>query len=305
MADDPNLIFANDYNLIQTKIAQVLGTGSSSFGYGQTPRSSQIPATDPKPVITKEQWDNLRYDLLNARLHQTGVPSSITEVTTSDAIKIGASEPNFQYDVIANQSRTNRFEIGAGRFSLVIKDTETRTASWSVAVSAEITITFGTVDQARFFFNSGGKVRVSSSRIGGSTTAQNTSWSNLLDAVGSVDFGGGVPSVNFYALTNAYQPYYSNSPSSPYGNNIFKLEAKCNVANNSSGTANIVYIRCSWTDGYRDLGSAAFPPPDLVDGTLSVSVSEIKATGLLLPEEDGTEFTITSPTFSISPITGS
>lgn len=306
MADDPNLIFANDYNLIQSKVAQVLGTGSSSFGYGQTPRSSQIPATSPKPVITKEQWDNLRYDITNIKLHQTGVLPLIKTVTTSDAIKIGAAEPNFQYDELINQARTSRFDIGSGRFSLTVKDTKTRTASWSVAVSAEITITFGTVDQARFFFNSGGKVRISSSRSGGSSSAQNTSWTNLLEAVGSVDFGGAVPSgLNFYSLTNSYQPYYSNSPSSPYGNNIFKLEAKCNVSNNSSGTANIVYIKCTWTDGYRDLGPSGFPPPDLVDGTLSVSATELKATGVLLPEDDEIEFTITSPTISISAISGS
>ena len=306
MADDPNLIFATDYNLIQTKIAQVLGTGSSTFGYGQTPRSSQIPATDPKPVITKEQWDNLRYDLLNARLHQVGVPPTLKEVATTDAIKIGAAEPNFQYDVTANSARSDRFDIGAGRFSLAIKDTETRTTSWKTLVTAEITVTFGTVDQARFFFNSGGKIRLASSRSGGSSSAQNTSWTNLLEAVGSVDFGGAVPSgVNFYSLTNVYQPYYSNSPSSPYGNNIYRLEAKCNVSNNSSGTANIVYIKATWTDGYQDLGDPAFLPPDLVDGTLTIEVSEVKATGALLPEEDGINFNITSPTFSISAITGS
>lgn len=308
MAVDTNLIFANDYNLIRSKILRVLGTGSADFGYGQTLISSDIPMTDPKPRITKEQWDALRLDILNARIHQTGDIVNLKTVTTEEPIKKGAGEPNFQYDVVATTAQEQRFLIGTSRFGLTSAGSTTYTANWNVSLSTEITITFATVDQARFFFNSGGKIRINSSRSGGAATAQNTSWTTLLDSVGSVDFGGDEPeSMNFYSLTSSYQNYYSNSPSGTYRNNIFRLEAKCNVSNNSSGTANIVYIKVNWIDGYRDTGSASFPPPDRVEGTLTLDVVELKATGGL-QQLDGTEipFTVASPaSYSIATITGS
>ena len=47
--------------------------------------------------------------------------------------------------------------------------------------------------------------------------------------------------------------------------------------------------------------AAMFPPDDVVDGTLTVTVTEKRATGSLLPS--GT-FTITRPTYSITAIGG-
>lgn len=307
MAVDTNLIFANDYNTIRSKILRVLGTGSADFGYGQNLVSSDIPMTEPKPIITKEQWDALRLDILNARIHQTGDIVSLKTVSTTEPIKKGAGEPNFQYDNVAITAQEQRFSIGTSRFGLTDAGSTSFTSNWSVSLSTEVTVTFATVDQARFFFNSGGKVRINSARSGGSATSQNTSWTTLLDSVGNVDFGGNTPTaVNFYKLTNSYQTYYNNSPTGTYRNNIFRLEAKCNVSNNSSGTANIVTIKVNWIDGYRDTGPAGFPPPDRVEGTLSLNIVELKASGGLI-QADGSElpFTVESPTFSISAITGS
>lgn len=71
MAGQGTSILTLDYNNIQTKIASVFGTGSSTTGYGQSVLSSQVPST--RTVISGLQWANLRSDLLNARTHQTGL----------------------------------------------------------------------------------------------------------------------------------------------------------------------------------------------------------------------------------------
>jgi hypothetical protein len=74
MAGQGTSILALDYNNIQTKIGNILGTGAGNSGYGQTVLSSQVPSS--RTVITALQWSNLRYDLLAARQHQTGVDQS-------------------------------------------------------------------------------------------------------------------------------------------------------------------------------------------------------------------------------------
>ena len=58
----PN-IKASDINTIRQKIADVLGAGSTSFGYGQTVYSSAITAGT---IIQKSQWDAVRFDIVKA-----------------------------------------------------------------------------------------------------------------------------------------------------------------------------------------------------------------------------------------------
>jgi hypothetical protein len=74
------------------------------------------------------------------------------------------------------------------------------------------------------------------------------------------------------------------------------------VADNSAGTATTLYLKVTLTDNYTDSG-AAFdpnpPPGDSVDGTLSLVVSEVKASAAMQPS--GT-FSVTSPSYSLSSI---
>ena len=301
-----DIISATDYNTIQTKINTVMGTGSGSFGYGQTVNSSQVTVGN---TVTKTQWDALRYDIVNALLHQSGVGPTIATVNVGDVIRYGAANPNFQYNTLADTATSNRFNIGSGRFFTQVLQTTSRTSSWTSAVSTTATVTFNTAEQARFFFNSGGKVRFTSSRSGGSSSSQNNSWSNVLTTAGTQALGASGSSVNFYNLTSAYQTFYLVSSSSPYSANTYRIEASCNVSNNSSGTANILNFRVTWSDAYRDPDAVAGrpeslnPPTDVVDGTLSLTIDELRATGSVQPS--GT-FTITGPASStLNSISGS
>jgi len=301
-----NFISASDYNAIRNKIINVVGPGAGNSGYGQTLQSSAVATGN---VVTKAQWDALRFDIYNALFHQTGSVPIITQVSTSDVIRYGAANPNFQYDTLADTAIANRFNLGAGRFVTENKGTNSTSVSWSASQSCTLTVTFGTANDARYFFNSGGKIRFTSSRTGGSSTAQNSSWSNLLTTVGTQAFGGNSPSVNFYSLTNSYQTFYTLTASSPYASNVYRLEALSNVADNSTGTANILTFRITWTDAYVDPDVLAGRPPtlnppgDVVDGTLSLNVDQIRPVGTLQPS--GT-FTITGPSlYSFSSFSGS
>lgn len=291
-------INASDYNLIRNKILQILGTGSGTSGYGQVVQSSDVA---PGNLITADQWNLLRADIVNIRLHQTGAVPTLPSIAKGQPIVLSAAAPNFGFDTVLSGAFTDRFNIGTGRSLVSTGISQSRTGSWSVQSQCVATVIFGSADLARFFFNSGGKIRITSSRSGGSSTAQNNAWSNLLTAIGAREFGGNIslPS-HFYKLTNSYNDnvFYTINSSTPYSANFYELAAKCNVANNNTGTATTIDFRITWRDNYVDPGSP--PPGDLVDGTLDVQIQELKATGSLIPSGS---FSITSPSYSITSIT--
>jgi hypothetical protein len=300
MADRGTQIFASEFVAIQDKAQSLLGTGAGTRGYGQTVLSSDVFTGN---AITKAQWDALRYDIINIRLHQDGVLPAIITLTDGAVIGYGASSPNTNYDTLLETAIANRFQLAGNQSAISTKGTASTSSSWSSLASCDITVTFASAAAARYFFNSGGKVRITPSITGGSATSQVNAWITFLSSVGTREFGADTdPLVNYYTLTNSFQTYYQGSLTTPYSANNFKLEAKTNVADNSAGTATILYLKATLTDNYTDSG-AAFdpnpPPGDSVDGTLSLVVSEVKASGTMQPS--GT-FSVTSPSYSLSSI---
>lgn len=289
-----------DFNTLRSKIIEIIGNGSGTVGYGQSIQSSSVLEGN---LITKSQWDGLRNDLINIFVHQTGVTPSIVEISKGDVIRRGAGDPLQQYDVQAGIARNQRFVLAPSQSVVTAVSTKTFTSAWSSAASLTATATFGSADQARYFFNSGGQIRISSSRTGGSNTSQNNAWTNILAVVGQVSLRGNTTDqVNFYNLTDNFVDLISRNLSTPYSSNTFRIQVRCNVPNNSSGTANIVYFQVLWTDPYVDPFAGVSPPPsDSVDGTLSLVIDEVKAAGVLKPND--TPWVISSPTYVVSNIT--
>lgn len=297
-------IFASDLNTIRTKIIDVLGPGSQTFGYGQTVYSASVNAGQ---LIRKIDWDAVRYDIINTYIHQTGNDPSTIVVSTLDTINDDASGAYQNYDYYADVLRNNRFDIATGQYVLAAIDSKSTSSSWNTTASAELTVTFDSATEARYFFNSGGAIRMNSSMTGG-TTQQTNAWSSLLLAVGDQDFVGDLIAANgFYSLTNTYQTYYSRASSTPYSANTYRLRAKCDVVDNSAGTATVIDFKVELVDSYVDPDDAfpaanpQTPPVDLVDGTLTITATELKATGVLQPTGD--PFTVNSPiSYSMSAI---
>jgi hypothetical protein len=297
-------ILASNYVAIQDKAQSILGSGIGSRGYGQTVSSSDVFTGN---IITKEQWDLLRYDIVNIRVHQDGLPPSIITINVGDPIGYGAASPNTNYDALMDTAIANRFNVASNQSIVSAGPTRSYSSAWGTSAQSTLTATFSTANEARYFFNSGGKIRITSGLSGSSNTSQNNAWVSFLNTAGTQAFGAATNQfVNFYTLTNSYQIYYQGSLTTPYSANNYKLEARCNVANNSTGTATEVYLRVTLSDTYVDPDTLSFannqPPGDSVDGTLTISVDELKASGNLIPS--GT-FTITSPTYSLSAISAS
>ena len=291
-------ITAAGFVTIQNKAESLLGSGAGTRGYNQTVVSSDVFTGNQ---ITRSQWDLLKTDIVNILYHQNGELPSIVTVNSGDVNQFGAGHPNNNYDTLIETATINRFRVAANQSVVTSRGSATYTSAWSSSAQFTLTVTFSTADQGRYFFNSGGKIRFTTSLSGGTETSQYNAWFNFLNSAGIRSFGADTdPTVNYYTLTNSFQTYYQNSLSTPYSANNYRLEARTNVANNSEGTATILTLRVTLTDAYTDPGSPA--PGDSVNGTLTISVEELKASGTLIPSG---AFSITSPSYSLSVITAS
>ena len=301
-----------DYNDIRTKVVNVLGSGSGNSGYGQVVISSAVAECT---TVTINEWADLQTDILNATMHQTGIYDvTLTSVAIGGTIRSSPTfQPYEQYNGIADTLVTNRFIVSATQAYTTVIGSVSRTwsaitspTSWNTKLQCNVTVTFTSATAARYFFNSGGEIRFSSSQSGGVVSAQNTAWRSLLLSAGTQAFGGNKPGTgvtpmtgqNYYRLTNAYTTaWYDATASSPYTLNRWAISARTPaVANNSAGTASTIEFLIEWFDGYLDPGPTG--PGDLVDGTITLSISTLTASGVLYPVLAG-NFVVESPTITM------
>lgn len=341
-------ILFSDFNVLRDTIADILGTGAGTFGYGQSVRSAKVSGASGAGavsgggtganVVRTDEYSKLRSDIINVYRHIYGTDPTPADpvigqlirwvtaagATTSEyglseygiaefnATSIAnATDPYTQYNVFVSDLTAARFTCATNQSLTESKGSVIRTGSWGVnlnTISTRVSVSFSSANAARFFFNSGGEIRIVSARSGGATTSQNTSWSSTLNSAGSRTFSAQQPAAlltgtagnNWYTLTNTYQTWFSQNSSSPYGSNQYRIMARTlngSVTNNNSGTSSGVDLLVVFQDNYTD--PHPFPDPtDVVDGNLTVAVTVKRATGTLVPEPTAGNFTIESPTVS-------
>jgi hypothetical protein len=148
------------------------------------------------------------------------------------------------------------------------------------------TITFASAEAARHYFNTGSGIIFTPSRTGGTSPwPQNSDWSTMLAAVGSVVFGikgtsassGSTSATGFYSLTSSPQQIYSKlgaGSNNQYSGNDYTIKAYCNVGDNSTGTATTVTFRTEFNDDFV----SQYAGQDYVDGTLTNKIQKRVAT---------------------------
>jgi hypothetical protein len=305
-----------DYNTIQSDVASVMGSGAADYGYGQTLLSSQVTEATR---VTVNEWGNLRYDIINAWVHQFGsLPSPVTPIVGALVKANSGTSPYTSYRTFASVLVANRFGVHSSQAitrtgpSAGVFWSSQQTwpgvygTSWTTKIQSTVTVTFTTANKARAFFNSGSEIRFISSISGGAASQQNASWNTLLNSVGTVAFGGIKPSPvtepndgqNYYRLSSTFQYFYTASSTSPYSANIYRIAARTpSVADNSTGTANTIEFLVEWLDSHP--GAAAY---DSVDGTITLSANTLEASGTLAPSGTGT-FSVERPTITVGSIT--
>ena len=175
-----------DHNV--ANINTVWGVGNGNKGYGQ---STELSAVSTGGVVTATQWSTLISRLNSILTHQAGAGSGVTSPVAGDLIAYLSTLSGKVTDAY-----NNRLNFNSTRGT---PSTTNYDATWTSAAPTTFqqvrTVTFASSDQARYFFNAGGRIGISLSvPAGGTDNTKETSWSALL--------GTGIATLNFDALTS-------------------------------------------------------------------------------------------------------
>ncbi len=287
-----NLIVDDDYNIFATgnaagsgdnnvaNINTVWGSGTGDKGYGQT---STLAAVSAGSTVSATSWANLIARNTSLANHQGSSITSITQPSTGNTIEAYAALSTNITTTFNNRNNA----AGSGSDSTV---NSVSTSGWNNSSTLSKTFTFSSANAYRYFFNAGGMIRLSWSRSGGTSSTQNTEWSNLLTAAGTLVLtgaaasktiagtsytgltkigGSGTPTTlttteGAYALNSTPSLNFKQVPGAPYGANEIEVSY--------STTSTVITIYTDLSDDYAPPDPAS---PDLIDGTLT-QVSTIR-----------------------------
>lgn len=314
MAGQGTLVVATDYNTIQGKVQAVLGTGGtnpttgvadSSFGYGQTLLSGSVSANSK---ITVSQWNNLRTDLVKARQHQTGITVGSRESTdplfvAGQDLKIPTTTNKItetdraSFNQMADYIVSDRLLTVSTQVSKDVMSNLTYSTNWSDILSHTVSLTFSSIDQIRYFVNTGGYLEISASESITGTDDKNTSWKTIFTGIGTISIksssttstGSGVGSaIGLLNLTTSDQIVYQKTGPS-YSPNQYRVYAR----KDSAGTTVTITIQ------FADLNSQPNIPwgtDEPIIGSITSTVNSVRASG--------TNVSILSPIVSSASIGG-
>ena len=244
-AGQGQLIQYTDYNSIRTVVDSVMGTGST--GYGQTLVSSDV---SQGATITALQWFNLRTDMVKARQHQIGSAVGSSSATDGRNLVIPTSGLTItealraQFSTFATAIDTNKRTIDTdavgGQFSAEGLVTGTRSSSWNGTLTNTVTITFSDANHPRYYFNAGGKIRISANITTG--TSKNNTWNTMFTQMGefvmdytSTTYTGSSAvgsGLGYDDLTTSNQVIGQKAaPSGSYAENLYVIRARKSVDN--------------------------------------------------------------------------
>ena len=299
-------------------VNSVWGTGDTEKGYGQAGTLSAVTAGT---TITATQWNNFLGRLETIAAHQG---TSVTDYSTLSAGATIAALASVSTDnTNCYNNRNNAAAVGAA-----ISTSVARTSAWAgtggpQTINATMTLTFADANSARYYFNSGGTVRFSFTRTGGTTNDKNSEWTDTCTKVGTIwhsasdshtvagqaltgttkvggsagGAGSAVSNINYYDLTGTPQDLFSQfSDTSPYTANYIK------VAGSVSGA--VITYTCTIADEATDTGNPTHAAPgtdpaslDIVDGTLTWTAEAYQPSTATLTSTWGTPTWATTDTF--------
>ena len=246
-------------------INYTFGTGANQWGLGQTELSAVVVGDK----ITAAQWNSLFAAMDNVANHTNNTLTSTDAKTAGDVIAVKAAlvaDLTTLASSVANGS-PNATALSTSA-ALQTSASGTRYAGSHIV---EHSITFTNANQARWFFNAGGKIQINITRTanaGASATSKDSSVSELITGLGNFQLKSQTSSrsgsgetlstdgtnIGFYDLTTSYQTIIElTQDSGTYTTMFFKVEAKADAA---AGSATVVTIKTSIVD--PDAGDSEF-----------------------------------------------
>lgn len=267
------------YNQMQSKVALVLGNGSGQYGYGENLQSGQVSTAD---TVNAFHMSNLKSDLTDARVHQTGSAPTLANVSVAEDITDAVYN---QYESVSVSVLNNASDVfESTQTSAEPKLSSIRTTTWggtgqAQSVEHHFSVTFTSTDHRRHFFNAGGEIRFNASLTGGSG-AKYTEWNTMLASLGTVKFSslnltadsGTSSGIGNFELTSSWQTLLIKTGSGVYVENDYTIKGRA--------VDNVIYFQVEFNDDARGSGAGGFEEVDVtVNGTLTSSISQLRATG--------------------------
>ena len=262
-------ILDDHYNDFATSVNAIWGTGPGDAGYGQ---GTTVSAVSAGATITAAQWTTLLARMNSMASHQGSSITAISNPSAGDTISaytalstnIGTITTN-RLDVAARQAVANTNRDNTNTFT----GTLTFTHKWA----------WGSANQARYFFNAGGRLSISGDQFGHTSRDKANNWDTLLQQAGTYyvnsqtsgkSGGSGTTDTNntnygYYDLTTSYVTVFKQfEDTSPYTANFVQWQLR------SADSGASVETSCTWVDAAAE-DSQPFSPnsPELdqVNGT--------------------------------------
>jgi hypothetical protein len=268
------LIEASDFNTLvggnPTATANTLNAtwaiGSAGAGYGQTAEAN-VAVSD---TVLASSWANVVNKTASAATHQGSSISSVTAPVAGGAITFLSAIPTNLQTIYTN--RRNAATQGA-----TTANTVTYGSSWLNALTFTQTVTFANGDAARYFFNSGGQLKITCTHAA-TSGAGNTLFNGLASNVGTVVMssptsgtitiastsyngitkiggGGGAPTIStnsgYFAMTTSNANVFTQlaGGATAYLNSFIRVVAKSNGTVGSNGdVGNVITLYTIWDE---------------------------------------------------------
>ena len=265
-AADYNTLVGTNPNTTSGTLNTVWSTGGTTAGYGQTAEATVAVAD----TVTAAKWANLITKTANSATHQGTSITAVTAPSTGGTVTYLSAVPT-NLTTIYN-SRLNAATQGATTANSVARAT-----TWSALLTFTHTVTFANGDAARYFFNSGGQLKVTCSHAN-VTGAGNQLFNGLASNVGTVVMsaptsgtitisatsysgitkiggGGSAPTIStnsgYYAMTTSNANVFTQlaGGATAYLNSFIRVIAKSNGTVGSNGdVGNIVTLFTLWDE---------------------------------------------------------
>ena len=182
-----SLIDAADYNglanVSAANVWYVLSTGSGTYGYGQD--AASISTVSAAGTITATQWAGMVHSINKVLGHQAGAAAQLAS-GSNIGITAGATIAAFaNVSTAVTTINTNKLDFNSTRGTLVTGANFDATFATST-FTRTITVTFASADQARYFFNAGGRFSLVFVPSGLTDNSKETSYNDLMNGIGTL-----------------------------------------------------------------------------------------------------------------------
>jgi hypothetical protein len=285
-------ILDDHYNGFATSVNAMWGAGTGVRGFGQT---TTVSTVSDSTVISAAQWTTLLNRCRSVSDQQANdgniTIDTLTDPSAGDLVEAFAAITTD----IATLDTSAALAVGTGAgFGSAVTSLVNATGTFAGTVTQTSTLTFAGGNEARYFFNSGGKVEVSWTFTGGTSDTKYDNWVTLAVACGTYQIfanvsgkTGGSGSVTTNNTNNGYFDMAESAvivfkqleDTAPYTASYIQLSVHMNANDGTDGLGNngtVMTVKSEMVDAAADQTSYnknIYNVLDQVDGTKRTTFS--------------------------------